>query len=152
MPNENPRGGGAPGGIDLDRFPVDLRTLAYPFWWTLGQARSKCEHIGRAPLSPEKWNELHIIYLIRGVHATTAIEGNTLTEDEVLRIYRDELTLPPSRQYQQQEVMNILGALNKALDLSGFRAQKHWGDLIEDRGGQITFSALGQEAPLELGL
>ena len=26
---------------------------------------------------------------------------------------------------------------------------KHWGDLIEDRGSQITFSALGQDAPLE---
>ena len=26
--------------------------------------------------------------------------------------------------------------------------EKHWGDLIEDRGSQITFSALGQEAPL----
>ena len=30
----------------------------------------------------------------------------------------------------------------------GIRAAKHWGDLIEDRGSQITFSALGQEAPL----
>jgi phosphomannomutase len=38
--------------------------------------------------------------------------------------------------------------LNKAIDQSGFRAEKHWGDLIEDRGSQITFSALGQEAPL----
>ena len=26
---------------------------------------------------------------------------------------------------------------------------KVWGDLIEDRGSQITFSALGQQAPLE---
>ena len=39
--------------------------------------------------------------------------------------------------------------MNKALELSGFRAGKHWGDLIEDRGSQITFSALGQEAPLD---
>jgi Fic family protein len=101
-------------GINLDGFVVDLRKLAYPFWWTIGQARSKCEHIGRAPLSPEKWSELHVIYLVKGVHSTTAIEGNTLTEDEVLRIYRSELTLPPSRQYQQQEVLNIIEALNRA--------------------------------------
>jgi hypothetical protein len=26
--------------------------------------------------------------------------------------------------------------------------QKTWGDVIEDRGSQITFSALGQQAPL----
>ena len=43
----------------------------------------------------------------------------------------------------------IIGGLNHALDQSGFRADRHWGDLIEDRGSQITFSALGQQAPLD---
>jgi HAD superfamily hydrolase (TIGR01484 family) len=45
----------------------------------------------------------------------------------------------------------IMSALKKALGLSGFKPEpdKHWGKLIEDRGSQITFSALGQEAPLE---
>ena len=43
----------------------------------------------------------------------------------------------------------IIDALNKALDGSGFRAARCWGDVIEDRGSQITLSALGQNAPLE---
>jgi len=43
----------------------------------------------------------------------------------------------------------VVHALNLALDQSGFRAEKHWGDLIEDRGSQITLSALGQLAPLD---
>jgi phosphomannomutase len=43
----------------------------------------------------------------------------------------------------------ILGSLNKALELSGYKPERLWGKLIEDRGGQITFSALGQQAPLE---
>jgi phosphomannomutase len=43
----------------------------------------------------------------------------------------------------------IIRALNDALDQSGYRADKHWGDLIEDRGSQITLSGLGQEAPLD---
>jgi phosphomannomutase len=43
----------------------------------------------------------------------------------------------------------IVSGLNKAIDQSGFKAEKRWGDLIEDRGSQITFSALGQEAPLD---
>ena len=42
----------------------------------------------------------------------------------------------------------IIGSLKKAIDQSGVKAEKVWGDLIEDRGSQITFSALGQEAPL----
>lgn len=43
----------------------------------------------------------------------------------------------------------IIAALNVALDRTGFRPETHWGDLIEDRGSQITLSALGQRAPLE---
>jgi phosphomannomutase len=54
-----------------------------------------------------------------------------------------------SEEFSHDERDRIIGALNQALDQSGFRAGKHWGDLIEDRGGQITFSALGQEAPLD---
>ena len=30
-----------------------------------------------------------------------------------------------------------------------FQSRRIWGDVIEDRGSQITFSALGQHAPLE---
>ena len=30
-----------------------------------------------------------------------------------------------------------------------FKIEKTWGEVIEDRGSQITFSALGQNAPLE---
>jgi phosphomannomutase len=54
-----------------------------------------------------------------------------------------------SEDFSDKDKKRIIDALNKALDLSGFRVEKHWGDLIEDRGSQITFSALGQEAPLE---
>jgi phosphomannomutase len=54
-----------------------------------------------------------------------------------------------SEDFSPEEKKKIIAALNKALAESGFKAGKHWGDLIEDRGSQITFSALGQEAPLE---
>ena len=63
---------------------------------------------------PETWRELHHVYLVRGVHSTTAIEGNTLTEAEVMAIYRRELTLPPSRAYQGVEVDNIIAAMGSA--------------------------------------
>ncbi len=43
----------------------------------------------------------------------------------------------------------IISSLKKALDESGFKIEKVWGEEIEDRGSQITFSALGQQAPLE---
>jgi len=39
--------------------------------------------------------------------------------------------------------------LDKAIEESGFKVAQTWGEQVEDRGSQITFSALGQQAPLE---
>jgi phosphomannomutase len=47
------------------------------------------------------------------------------------------------------EKERITSALNSALDALGLRSPRTWGALIEDRGSQITLSALGQEAPLD---
>lgn len=41
----------------------------------------------------------------------------------------------------------IIAALEKATVNLGIVPPQVWGDVIEDRGSQITFSALGQEAP-----
>jgi HAD superfamily hydrolase (TIGR01484 family) len=43
----------------------------------------------------------------------------------------------------------IVAALNAAVAGAGEKAPQTWGDLIEDRQSQITYSALGQQAPLE---
>lgn len=42
----------------------------------------------------------------------------------------------------------ILTAFDSALEATGFQSEQTWGQVVEDRGSQITFSALGQEAPL----
>lgn len=47
------------------------------------------------------------------------------------------------------EKAKITAALNQASSSSGSAPSKVWGPIIEDRGTQITYSALGQEAPLE---
>lgn len=47
------------------------------------------------------------------------------------------------------EKARIESSLEKAVSQAGFKPQKLWGEQIEDRGSQITFSALGQEAPLD---
>ena len=43
----------------------------------------------------------------------------------------------------------ILAAFDSTLSKSGITEERTWGKRIEDRGSQITFSALGQNAPLE---
>jgi HAD superfamily hydrolase (TIGR01484 family) len=54
-----------------------------------------------------------------------------------------------SEDFTNAEKEKIISSLNKGIDESGLRADKVWGEIIEDRGSQITLSALGQEAPLE---
>jgi phosphomannomutase len=54
-----------------------------------------------------------------------------------------------SEDFTAEEKEKITGSLNQALELAGFKTGKLWGSLIEDRGSQITFSALGQQAPIE---
>ena len=96
-------------------FTLHLDQAPSRFWMLLGEAVAMCEQISRSPLLPETFDRLHQIYLERGVHATTAIEGNTLTVDEISRRIQGLLELPPSKEYLGQEVDNILNACNEIL-------------------------------------
>ena len=50
--------------------------------------------------------------------------------------------------FSEKERADIIAELRASVDRLGFTPEKVWGEQIEDRGSQITFSALGQEAPL----
>ena len=58
-------------------------------------------------------------------------------------IYAEDLT--------NDEKKKIIKALNKGFDDLGYRAEKTYGEAIEDRASQITFSVLGQDIVDELG-
>jgi phosphomannomutase len=53
--------------------------------------------------------------------------------------------------FDAKEKTKIIDALNEGIDKLGYREDETWGDIIEDRGSQITFSALGQEIVAQLG-
>lgn len=80
-------------------------------WSLLGEAFSKCQHLAGTPLAPQVASELSRVYLAKGALATTAIEGNTLTEAEAASIIAGSTTLPPSRRYLQREIENVVRAL-----------------------------------------
>lgn len=61
-------------------------------------------------------------------------------KDDWKELYEENFTV--------QEKNQILESLNEAIKNSKLEIKKTWGEQIEDRGSQITFSALGQEAPL----
>jgi hypothetical protein len=51
--------------------------------------------------------------------------------------------------FDDETKKKILTAFDASLEATGFVPEKPWGERIEDRGSQITFSALGQEAPID---
>jgi hypothetical protein len=50
-----------------------------------------------------------------------------------------------SEDFTADEKAKIISSLKEALGVAGFKVEKVWGETIEDRGSQITFSALGQQ-------
>ena len=84
----------------------------------LGEALSKCDHVCGAPLPPAEADLLNKVSLTKGIHATTSIEGNTLTEEEVEKRIDGKLTLPDSIEYQGAEIDNLLEIFNEIANLS----------------------------------
>lgn len=94
-------------------FSCDARRFTHALWMNLGEARSKCEHLAGVPLRPQTQKELSSVYLAKGIAATTAIEGNTLTEEQVRKRIEGTLQLPKSQEYLGREIDNILDACNE---------------------------------------
>lgn len=97
-------------------FRFDISRLRWTDFLRLGEAMSTCEHLAGAPLLPTVSDELHVVTLVRGVLATTAIEGNTMSEAQVRRRIEGHRDLPPSREYQGVAVDNIVAICNEILD------------------------------------
>lgn len=66
-----------------------------------------------------------------------------ISKKDWVRVYSEDFKPP--------ETKKIITALNRGFDDLGYREKKAYGDCIEDRGSQVTFSALGQDIVDELG-
>ncbi|MEA3409599.1 MAG: Fic family protein [Candidatus Eisenbacteria bacterium] len=97
-------------------FRVDLGDVTWDAWLLLGEARSKIDHLSQIPLRPDTFEQLHIITLARGALASAAIEGNTLSEEQAIAIAKHESHLPPSQEYLEHEVANVIDASNWVMD------------------------------------
>jgi HAD superfamily hydrolase (TIGR01484 family) len=54
-----------------------------------------------------------------------------------------------SEDFTADEKAKILHSLASALAAAGYKVGRVWGEVTQDRGSQITFSALGQQAPID---
>lgn len=71
------------------------------------------QHVAGVPLTPAVAERLHQVYLSKGIHGTASIEGNTLSEDEVLARIEGELPLPQLQEYLGREIDNIVDVCNQ---------------------------------------
>lgn len=89
-------------------------------------------------VSPAKLQKLHLMPT-----CGTQYFVFDVAEEKWNQVYAENFT--------PAEKKKIIAALEEGIDALGYREKKTWGDIIEDRGSQITFSALGQEVVAELG-
>ncbi len=80
----------------------------------IGQCISLLKAINNTPIMPEYYSELMHVALIKGAQSTTAIEGNTLSDEDIINM-RSGQKLPTSIEYQGKEVQNILDAFDTLL-------------------------------------
>ena len=93
-------------------FTLDLRVASTGLWTLLGRAVARCEQIAEAALPPGNAEDMQKLYLVKGVQATTAIEGNTLSTEQIRARVEGRLDLPPSQEYLGREVDNVVRACN----------------------------------------
>ena len=99
-----------------------LEHISFKFNWNLdektvnllGQCYAYVNSISNSPIQPDRHQQLLTLSLNKGALATTAIEGNTLTEEDLVQIQSGK-DLSPGKKYLQQEVQNILDAFNTIL-------------------------------------
>lgn len=98
-------------------------------------AQFTAQVVDRLPeTSPAVLSRIHLM-------PTCGTQYYTLSEDGIETVYTRSLT--------DDEKSRALNAVEEEARRLGLWASETWGEILEDRGSQITFSALGQTAPLE---
>ena len=96
----------------------------------------KVQVVDRLEASPAQLRRLHLMPTC-GTRYYRYDEAKAEWRQE----YAEDLTAA-----QKKKIAEVLEAEAKKL---GMWAEKPWGAIIEDRGSQVTYSALGQQAPAE---
>ncbi len=97
-------------------FTFDARELTSRDWVTLGEIDALVRSLLGVPLKPDIAAKLHRSSLVKGAAATTSIEGNTLSEDDVAAILGGTFQAGELRRYHQAEVENTLRCFNETVE------------------------------------
>jgi HAD superfamily hydrolase (TIGR01484 family) len=101
-------------------------------------AQFETQLIGNLHVNNELLNKLHIMPTC----GTRYLRYDVIT-DEWVQLYAEDIP--------EVDKKRIIDAIEKGIDHLNLREKMVYGDIIEDRGSQITFSALGQDIVDHLG-
>lgn len=96
----------------------------------------KIQVVDRLEASNQKLSRLHLMPT-----CGTRYYRHDELANEWKMVYAEDLTTD-----EKEEIMSVLEECAKE---TGLWEEKPYGDIIEDRGSQVTYSALGQQAPPE---
>lgn len=100
------------GSHDFIRFPPALAQLSARTWLLLGEIQANAQTIRSSPVLPAHSYELDRQYLAKGIHGTTAIEGNNFSVHEVAKIINGDLPAYATRIAELQQIKNMADAFN----------------------------------------
>lgn len=92
--------------------------------------------LGNLKTTPDKLEKLHLMPTCGTRYYVYDLPNATWNQ-----VYAED--------FKEEDKRKIIEALREGVKECGFDKDKTWGEQIEDRGSQITFSALGQEAPVK---
>ena len=87
------------------------RRLPATTWVLLGQAQAKCAQIDATEISPEAKSKLQSLYLSMGAQGSVAIEGSSLTVEEVQELAEGNPLGQSALRDLEREAENVLEAL-----------------------------------------
>ena len=132
------------GSHDFIRFPPALAQLSARTWLLLGEIQATTQTVRASPVLPAHSYELEKQYLAKGIHGTTAIEGNGFSEDEVAKIIGDELPAYASRIAELRQIKNMAEAYNMVARDEMFGGSPQFSPDKLNRYHQLVLSGLGE--------
>ncbi|MCW3816213.1 HAD-IIB family hydrolase [Micromonospora sp. DR5-3] len=140
----------------------DLRVVAFDLDDTLAVSKSQIDR-RMAELLGHLLTEVDVLIISGGrfeQFEAQVLAHLELTEEQLVRLhlmptcgtryYRwqdGDWRLVYAEDLSEADKARIVAALTESAQALGLWEDRTWGDIIEDRGSQITFSALGQSAP-----
>ncbi|MFL0412308.1 HAD-IIB family hydrolase [Microbacterium paludicola] len=97
-------------------------------------AQFRSQVVDRLPHAPQALSHFHLL-------PTCGTQYYRFDGDELVMLYAQDLT--------DDEKHRALTAVEEEAKRLGLWEAETWGPILEDRGSQITFSALGQAAPVD---